>query len=55
MKMAVKVLGPEEYLNWQKTKTTYDDSPWLDFADSERAVKEAELLEKYKEIAASVE
>ena len=55
MKMAVTVLEPEEYLNWQKTRTTYDGSPWLDFTDSEKAVKEAELLEKYKEIAASVD
>ncbi len=55
MKMAVKVLGPEDYLNWQKTKMTYDGSPWLDFSDAERATKEAELLEKYQAIAASVE
>lgn len=55
MKMAVTVLGPEEYLNWQKTRTTYDGRPWLDFSDSERAVKESELLESYKEIAASVD
>ncbi|MEX1191723.1 MAG: cytochrome c oxidase subunit II [Brumimicrobium sp.] len=55
MKMAVQVLGPEEYLNWQKTKTTYDGSPWLDFSDSERAEKEAELLEKYQGIAGRVE
>jgi len=54
MKMAVTVLGPEEYLNWQRTKTTYDGSPWLNFADKERANKEAELLEKYKAIAATV-
>ena len=55
MKMAVKVLGPEDYLNWQKTKTTYDGSAWLGFNDAERASKEAELLERYKEIAAQVE
>lgn len=55
MKMAVQVLGPEEYLNWQKTKTTYDGSPWLDYSESERADKEAELLEKYQEIASRVE
>jgi cytochrome c oxidase subunit II len=54
MKMAVTVLGPEEYLNWQRTKTTYDGSPWLNFDDKERASKEAELLEKYKAIAATV-
>lgn len=54
MKMAVTVLGPEDYLNWQKTKTTYDGSAWLNFDDKERAVKEAELLEKYKAIAATV-
>jgi cytochrome c oxidase subunit 2 len=55
MKMAVTVLGPEEYLNWQKTRTTYDGSAWLNFGDSERAVKETELLDKYREIAASVD
>lgn len=55
MKMAVTVLGPEEYLNWQKTRETYDGKPWLDFSDNERAVKESELLESYKEIAASVD
>lgn len=55
MKMAVKVLGPEEYLKWQKTKTTYDGSPWLDFNDAERAEKEAELLEKYTAISAQVD
>jgi cytochrome c oxidase subunit 2 len=55
MKMAVKVLSPEDYLNWQKTKKTYDGSSWLDFSDAERASKEAELLEKYRAIAASVE
>ena len=54
MKMSVKVLGPEDYLQWQKSKTTYDGSPWLDYSDSERAQKEAELLERYKEISASV-
>ncbi|MDX1653288.1 MAG: cytochrome c oxidase subunit II [Brumimicrobium sp.] len=54
MKMAVRVLGPEEYLAWQKTKTTYDGSPWLNFSESERAEKEAELLERYRSIAASV-
>lgn len=55
MKMAVRVLGPEEYLNWQKSKMTYDGSPWLNFSDSERATEEAKLLDKYKEIAQSVE
>ena len=55
MKMAVAVLGPEEYLAWQKSKMTYDGSPWLDFSDSERAEKEAELLAKYVEIASRVE
>lgn len=55
MKMAVTVLGPQEYLNWQKSKTTYDGSPWLDFSESKRAEKEAEMLEKYQEIAARVE
>jgi hypothetical protein len=53
--MAVRVLGPEEYLNWQKSKMTYDGSPWLNFSDSERATEEAKLLDKYKEIAQSVE
>lgn len=55
MKMAVKVLSPEDYLNWQKTKSTYAGTPWLDYSDAERASKEKELLEKYKSIAASVE
>ncbi len=55
MKMAVRVLGPEDYLNWQKSKMTYDGSPWLNFTDAERATKEAELLDKYREIASSVE
>jgi cytochrome c oxidase subunit 2 len=55
MKMAVTVLEPEDYLKWQKTRNTYDGNPWLNFSDSERAVKEAELLEKYREIAASVD
>lgn len=55
MKMAVRVLGPTEYLNWQKTKMTYDGSPWLDFSDEERAEKEAALLEKYQAIASRVE
>jgi cytochrome c oxidase subunit 2 len=54
MKMAVQVLGPEKYLEWQKTKMTYDGSPWLNFSESERAEKEAELLEKYQEISARV-
>jgi len=54
MKMAVTVLGPEDYLNWQRSKTTYDGSPWLSFDDKERASKEAELLEKYKAIAETV-
>lgn len=52
MKMAVKVLEPEAFLNWQKTKTTYDGTPWLQFDSAE---EEAELLEKYQAIAASVE
>lgn len=55
MKMAVTVLGPQEYLNWQKSKTTYDGSPWLDYNESERAEKEAMLLEKYVNIASRVE
>lgn len=52
MKMAVKVLEPEAYLKWQKSKTSYDGSPWLEFNNAE---DEAELLEKYQAIAASVE
>lgn len=55
MKMAVSVLGPEDYLAWQKSKMTYDGSPWLDFSEGERAEKEAELLAKYVEIASRVE
>jgi cytochrome c oxidase subunit 2 len=55
MKMAVAVLSPEAYLNWQKSKMTYDGSPWLDFSDSERAEKEAELLAKYESIASRVQ
>ena len=54
MKMAVKVLGPQEYLNWQKTKMTYEGKPWLDFSDAERAQKEQELLAQYTEIANGV-
>lgn len=52
MNMAVKVLEPEAYLKWQKTKITYDGTPWLEFSSAE---EEAELLEKYQAIAASVE
>lgn len=55
MKMAVKVLEPEAYLNWQKSKLTYEGKPWLDFSDAERANKEQELLAQYTEIAQSVE
>lgn len=52
MNMAVKVLEPEAYLKWQKTKIAYDGTPWLEFSSAE---EEAELLEKYQAIAASVE
>jgi hypothetical protein len=55
MKMAVQVLGPEAYLNWQKTQMTYDGSPWLNYNESERTEKEAKLLEKYQGIASRVE
>lgn len=48
MVMAVTVLEPEEFLAWQKTKTTYDGSAWISPSE------EAALLEEYKEIAASV-
>jgi cytochrome c oxidase subunit 2 len=55
MKMAVSVLGPQDYLNWQKSKKTYNGESWLNFDDSERAEKEAELLEKYQAIASRVD
>lgn len=47
MKMSVKVLGPKEYLEWQKTKSTYDGTPWIEG-------NEAKLLEYYESIANSV-
>jgi cytochrome c oxidase subunit 2 len=55
MKMAVSVLGPQDYLNWQKSKKTYNGETWLNFNDSQRAEKEAELLEKYQAIASRVD
>mgnify|MGYP000535834712 FL=1 len=55
MKMAVSVLGPQDYLNWQKSKKTYNGESWLNFEDSQRAGKEAELLEKYQAIASRVD
>lgn len=48
MKMSVKVLEPQEYLNWQKTKATYDGSPWIEG-------NEDKLLEYYESIASRVE
>lgn len=44
MKMSVKVLDPKEYLEWQKTKSTYDGTPWIEG-------NEAKLLEYYESIA----
>ncbi|RFC55776.1 cytochrome c oxidase subunit II [Brumimicrobium aurantiacum] len=44
MKMSVKVLEPEEYLAWQKTKSTYDGTPWVED-------DEAEMLEYYQSIS----
>ncbi len=48
MKMSVVVLGPEDYLNWQKTKETYDGSPWI-------KGNEDKLLEYYRKIASRVD
>ncbi|RYM34235.1 cytochrome c oxidase subunit II [Brumimicrobium glaciale] len=47
MKMSVKVLEPKEFLEWQKTKATYDGTPWIDG-------NEAKLLEYYESIASRV-
>lgn len=44
MKMSVKVLDPKDYLAWQKTKSTYDGTPWIEG-------NEAKLLEYYESIA----
>lgn len=48
MKMSVEVLGPEDYLKWQKSKETYDGSPWI-------TGNEDKLLEYYQKIASRVE
>ncbi|WP_107039094.1 cytochrome c oxidase subunit II [Brumimicrobium mesophilum] len=48
MKMSVKVLGPKEYLEWQKTKSTYDGTPWIEGDESK-------LLEHYESIANRIE
>ncbi|MFA5575450.1 MAG: cytochrome c oxidase subunit II [Brumimicrobium sp.] len=47
MKMSVKVLEPEEYLAWQKTKSTIDGNSWI------RGNEEA-ILEYYRNITNSV-
>jgi cytochrome c oxidase subunit 2 len=47
MKMSIKVLEPKEYLEWQKTKATYDGTPWIEG-------NEEKLLEKYESIASSI-
>lgn len=44
MKMSVKVLEPKEYLEWQKTKATFDGTPWIEG-------NEAQMLEYYETIA----
>jgi len=44
MKMSIKVLEPKEYLEWQKTKATYDGTPWI-------KGDEDKLLEYYESIA----
>lgn len=48
MKMSVKVLEPKEYLEWQKTKSTYEGKPWVQG-------NEKELLEYYEAIASRVD
>jgi cytochrome c oxidase subunit 2 len=48
MKMSVKVLGPKEYLEWQKTKSTYDGTPWIEG-------NEAKLLEYYETITSRLD
>jgi len=48
MKMSVVVLGPKKFLQWQKTKSTYDGTPWIEG-------NEKELLEYYEGITNSVE
>ncbi|WP_299202262.1 cytochrome c oxidase subunit II [Brumimicrobium sp.] len=44
MKMSIKVLEPKEYLEWQKTKSTYEGTPWI-------TGNEDKLLEYYESIA----
>jgi len=48
MKMSIKVLEPKEFLEWQKTKSTYNGSPWIEG-------NEEKLLEYYESIASRVE
>ena len=48
MKMSIKVLGPKEYLQWQKSKATYNGEKWV-------KANEQELLKYYESIAASVD
>jgi len=48
MKMSIKVLEPKEYLEWQKTKATYDGTPWI-------KGNEEKLLEYYESIASRVQ
>lgn len=48
MKMSVKVLEPKEYLEWQKSKTTYDGTPWIEGDESK-------LLEYYESITNSLD
>lgn len=47
MKMSIKVLEPEEYLEWQKSKTTLDGKPWIQG-------NEKEILKYYQDITNSV-
>lgn len=47
MKMAIVVLGPKDFLNWQKAHKTLDGSTWIKGDD-------AQLLKTYQEIANSV-
>lgn len=48
MFMRVKVLGPEDFLKWQESQTTYDGSPWI------RGNRD-KILAYYKAIASRVE
>lgn len=47
MKMAIVVLGPEEFLKWQKAHKTYDGTEWI-------KGNEDALLKYYTQIAQSV-